>query len=231
MPPAQHSENGTAQDDYVPKWGFHQLVCKFEKVTLPAEFRLRKGLLAQTRISAIRKGVNFSNGICSLIFEAGTVKAFHLGGWKTFLLLFRKTSTCTGSLFIVQLELRVYIPATLSSLSIVLLHDLYPWTSMFLGPTIFAPALLSPSVAENDPFELEFVARFVPLGRRSNNWKERIFVLRGECCETFLRNFEEARFFVSFFFPHFLINEVAFKKGEVDISASQKSLKNIKDYN
>lgn len=96
---------------------------------------------------------------------------------------------------------------------------------MFLGPTIFAPALLSPSVAENDPFELEFVARFVPLGRRSNNWKERIFVLR----ETFLRNFEEAKVFCLFFFPHFLINEVAFK--EVDISASQKSLKNIKDYN
>lgn len=56
------------------------------------------------------------------------------------------------------------------------------------------------------------------------------------CCAAnvarlFFETSKKRGFFVSFFFPHFLINEVAFKKGEVDISASQKSLKNIKDYN
>lgn len=37
--------------------------------------------------------------------------------------------------------------------------------------------------------------------------------------------------FLIIFFFHFLINEVGFKKEEVDISASQKCLKNIKDHN
>lgn len=133
-------------------------------------------------------------------------------------LLFRKTCTCTGSLFIVA---AACILATVFPFDRPPTQSLYPWTSMFLRDQWDQPLLLHSSLlashTEIGPFELEFVARFVALGRRSNNWKERIFVLRD-----FSSKFRSEGFLYFPPPPRFLINEVAFKKGEVDILGEPK---------
>lgn len=174
----------------------------------------RKGL-AQTRISAIRRRVNFSNRICSLIFEPGTVRRHSRMKDVSSSLAFPsgKTSTCMAS----------FLPLS----SIVPLRSL---SSIFSGtsPIFLLPPLFFLALRKDRPFELEFVACFVALERRSNNWEEMLGNVLGDFYLEIRRDGFSCLFLIIFFFFHFLINEVGFKKGEVDISASQK---NIKDHN
>lgn len=118
----------------------------------------RKGL-AQTRISAIRRRVNFSNRICSLIFEPGTVRRHS------------RMKDVSSSLFLPEKRARVWLRSCHCLRSSP--YDLYPRYSLGRAQSFsFLPFL---ALQKDRPFELEFVACFVALERRSNNWEERIF--------------------------------------------------------